>query len=71
MGRSGGFRPKAIRRTGSGGKMGVDIAPVELPSLEDYRPPAELREEVLRSMEESYPRSEERALKDYFERITQ
>ena len=69
LGRTGGFRPQAIRRMG-GGRTGQDLSPVELPDAEDYRPPAELREEVLRSMKEKMPKSRERRIRDYFERIT-
>ena len=69
LGRNGGFRPQAIRRRG--GRTGEDLSPVELPDAEDYRPPAELREEVLRSMEEKMPKSRERRIRDYFKRITE
>jgi hypothetical protein len=62
---SGGARPAGAGRTGA------HTGFVELPSAKDYRPPPEMRQEIMKSLEERYPRSYEGVIKDYLKRLSQ
>jgi hypothetical protein len=42
--------------------------PTRLPRAEDFRPPAAYREELLKALDEKYPRRDERLIEDYFKR---
>jgi hypothetical protein len=59
-----------VRRMG-GGRAGANTGYVELPSAKDYRPPPEMRQEIMKSLEERYPRSYEGVIKDYLKRLSQ
>lgn len=54
--------------SGSAGVSGAQSGPVRIPRAEDFRPPKEFREEVLKSMKERYPKTHERVIQDYYER---
>jgi hypothetical protein len=53
---------------GGAGASGSQSGPVRIPRAEDFRPPKEFREEVLKSMKEKYPKTYERIIQDYYER---
>lgn len=53
-----------------GGKIGVLIAPVELPSVKDYRPPKEIREEIIKSLSERYPKDLQRVIEEYYKEVS-
>jgi hypothetical protein len=55
---------------GGGSSTGAGTGPVRLPRAEDYRPPREFREELLKSMKERYPESYERIIQDYYRHWT-
>ncbi|OGS04245.1 MAG: hypothetical protein A3G41_00980 [Elusimicrobia bacterium RIFCSPLOWO2_12_FULL_59_9] len=69
MERSGAGRPRTLRQW-TGGRMGTSVGPVELPSDKEYRPPQEVRQEVMQSLQEKYPKAYEQGIKDYFKQIT-
>ncbi|MBI4056066.1 MAG: hypothetical protein HY399_00775 [Elusimicrobia bacterium] len=54
-----------------GGMRGAQIAPVRLPSPEEYRPSEEMRKEILESLQEKLPKSQEKSIKEYLKRISQ
>jgi len=53
---------------GAGGRSGSRLGAVRIPRAEDYRPPKEFREEVLKSMKEKYPKSYEELIRKYYEK---
>ncbi len=59
------------RRNQPGGTSGMRHAAVRIPGASEYVPPKEFREEILESLKEKYPASEEGLIKDYFKRLTQ
>ena len=59
------------RRDGKNGSSGFRRGVVKIPGAQDYLPPKEFREEILESLKEKYPKSEESLIKDYFKRLTQ
>lgn len=61
-------RPVARR---AGGRTGTNISPVKLPEAADYRPPAEIRKEVMESLQERYPKSQEKTITDYLKRLSE
>ena len=63
----GGSRP--IRRKG-GGRMGGITGDVKFPRADEFRPPTEFRQEILDSMNESYPKEEEGPVQNYFRHWT-
>lgn len=52
-----------------GGKIGVLTAPVELPSANEYRPPKEIREEIIKSLSEKYPEELRYAIEQYYKEV--
>ncbi len=59
----------ARRRGGARETDGTEYVP--LPTAKDYRPPAQLREELERSLREERPSAYEGLIKEYFKRIAQ
>ncbi len=53
-----------------GGSQGFRNGVVKIPGADDYLPPKEFREEILDSLKEKFPKSEENLIKDYFKRLT-
>jgi hypothetical protein len=62
--------PGSEQQEMTGGRMGVKTGVVKIPSAEDYLPPRQFREELLESLKERYPKSEEEAIKDYYKRLS-
>ncbi len=58
-------------RNQPGGQKGSRTGTVRIPGAEDYLPPKEFREEILESLKEKYPQSQEETIKQYFKKITQ
>ena len=58
-------------RNSPGGRSGFRRGIVRIPGPEEYTPPKEFREEIMESLKEKYPKSEENVIKDYFKRLTQ
>lgn len=58
----------SIQPLGAQGASGARSGPVRLPKPEDFRPPREFREELLKSMKEKYPKSHEGTIQDYYDR---
>jgi len=63
---SSGAGPAALTLQRVGGPSGSAAGTVRLPRADDFRPPAEFREELSESMKERYPHSYERLIQDYF-----
>lgn len=61
----------SIQPMPGGGVSGARVAPVRLPRADEYKPPKEFREELLRSLREKYPKAYERAIKDYYEHFAE
>jgi len=57
----------SIRVLSGSGAAGARLEPVRIPRAEDYRPPREFREELLKSMREKYPEIYEDIVQDYYE----
>ena len=53
------------------GQRGFRSGAVRIPRADEYIPPREFREEILESLKEKYPKSEENIIKDYYKRIVQ
>src|SRR3989338_6762698 len=53
------------------GQRGFMSGAVRIPRADEYIPPREFREEILESLKEKYPKSEENIIKDYYKRIVQ
>lgn len=53
----------------SAGKFGILEGRVLLPSVKDYEPPKELREEIIKSLSEKYPKELENVLQKYYQEI--
>ncbi|MBI5574258.1 MAG: DUF4175 family protein [Elusimicrobia bacterium] len=66
MGTSGQIR---MRGDGMGGHMGFRTGFVKIPSKDDYKPPKEFREEIIKSLRQKYPKKYETIIKDYFKRL--
>jgi len=66
MGTSGQIR---MRGNGAGGYTGFRTGFVKLPSKDDYKPPKEFREEIIKSLRQKYPQKYETIIKDYFKRL--
>lgn len=64
-------RPGSARPGGGAGAFGARTGFVPLPSSSDYQPPRELREELLKSLQESRPPAYDPVIKEYFKRISQ
>jgi hypothetical protein len=71
LGRGGAGRPMAgsIQPMPGGSGAGARAASVRLPKADEYKPPREFREELLRSLREKYPKAYERTIKEYYERF--
>ena len=54
-----------------GGNSGVYEGPVRLPSVDEYQPPKELRQELEESMKEKRPALYDSLIKSYFRRISE
>ena len=48
--------------------FGSNTGPTRLPRVEDYRPPKEFREDLLRALEEKYPSRDRGLIEEYFKR---
>jgi hypothetical protein len=57
--------------TGNAGEQGVRRGAVKIPRAEDYLPPRQFREEILESLKERYPKSQESVIKDYYKKLTE
>lgn len=66
MGTSGQIR---MRGNGAGGHTGFRTGFVKIPSKDDYKPPKEFREEIIKSLRQKYPQKYETIIKDYFKRL--
>ncbi|MDO8735368.1 MAG: DUF4175 family protein [Elusimicrobiota bacterium] len=66
MGTSGQIR---MRGNGAGGYTGFRTGFVKIPSKDDYKPPKEFREEIIKSLRQKYPQKYETIIKDYFKRL--
>ncbi len=58
-------------RNEAGGRSGFRNGIVEIPGAQDYLPPREFREELLESLKEKYPKSQESVIKDYYKKLSQ
>ena len=61
-GRAGRLLPEAFPCLSAGARRG----PTRLPRAEDFRPPKEYREELLKALDEKYPSRDEGLIEDYF-----
>ncbi|MCS7151370.1 MAG: hypothetical protein NZ928_03165 [Endomicrobia bacterium] len=52
-----------------GGKIGVLIGNITLPSAKDYRPPKEIREEIIKSLSEKYPDELKHIIDKYYKEV--
>jgi len=66
-GMSGGM-PR-IRASGTGGYTGFRSGFVKIPSADEYKPPKELRETIIESLQQKYPQKYDTIIKDYFKRL--
>jgi len=66
MGTSGQIR---MSGNGGGGYTGFRTGFVKIPSKDDYKPPKEFREEIIKSLRQKYPQKYETIIKDYFKRL--
>ncbi|MBU0952476.1 MAG: DUF4175 family protein [Elusimicrobia bacterium] len=55
----------------SGGNAGVKSGAVELPDINDYLPPKEYREELIKALKEKYPQTYEQVIKQYYKKLTE
>lgn len=69
-GGSSGSGPRVIVRPGGTGGRGVQTGKVRLPTMNDYKPPREFREELLDSLKEKYPKAYEEIIHKYYKRLT-
>ena len=60
-----------MSRGGQTGSRGTASGKVRLPKAEDYKPPKEFREELLRSLKEKYPDIYEDIIHKYFKRLSE
>ncbi|MFH1540365.1 MAG: hypothetical protein ABID79_00690 [Elusimicrobiota bacterium] len=60
-----------MRGNDSGGSTGFRGRFVKIPSKDDYRPPKEFREEIIKSLRQKYPQKYEMLIKDYFKRLVE
>jgi len=58
-------------RQGPGGQMGARTGRVELPGVEEYVPPKEFREELLKALKEKYPEKYSEIIKKYYKKLTE
>src|SRR5262249_44493922 len=65
----------AMRRPSPGGPAqagsGADLRGVRLPSASDYQPPQEIRRQVIESLQERMPSSQQPAIKDYLKKVSE
>ena len=54
---------------GHEGELGVDRGDVNIPGKEQYKVPAEYREEILKAMKDPSPKKYKELIKDYYERL--
>lgn len=59
------------RRAQSGGNIGFRTGVVKIPGADEYLPSREFREEILDSLKERYPKSEEGVIKNYYKKLSQ
>ena len=62
---------QAVTRTKGAGREGIQKGKVRLPTMTDYRPPKEFREDLLEAMKENYPKIYEEIIHDYYKRLAQ
>ena len=68
----GGRSPKRVLSRGRNqGAMGTQTDNVRLPRAEDYKPPKEFREELLKSLKEKYPKIYEDIIHKYYKRLAE
>ncbi|MFH1379038.1 MAG: DUF4175 family protein [bacterium] len=53
-----------------GGVMGAFNGQVHIPASEEYTPPQEFREEIMKSLKENYPPIYEPVIKEYFKKLS-
>ncbi|MCB4755641.1 MAG: DUF4175 family protein [Elusimicrobia bacterium] len=70
-GGGGGSGAKVLLRGTAMGSRGAQNAPVKLPTIKDYRPPKEFREELLEALKEKYPKTYEEIIHKYFKRLSE
>ncbi len=63
--------PMIMPRNSGNGQSGIKNGEVKIPRADDYLPPKEFREEILKSLQERYPKSEESVIKDYYRRLAE
>ena len=63
--------PVRSRSSSSGGVMGVKSGEVKLPDVNDYLPPSEFREELIKGLKEKYPQAYDQQIKQYYKKLTQ
>ena len=73
MSRAGqGMSSSGRRMSQSGGARETpDGGGVKLPSAQDYLPPADVRREALRSLQEKFPRERDGLIRDYMRKLSQ
>jgi hypothetical protein len=71
---SGGFAQGQTlipMRGGRDGFRGARHGTVPIPRADEFLPPRQFREEILESLQERYPKSEEDSIKGYYKRLSQ
>lgn len=58
-----------VQSKGTAGIYGVKIQKVELPSIDDYKVPPELRQEILKALLEKYPQEYEKIIQKYYRKL--
>jgi hypothetical protein len=66
----GNGRARIMMRGGQR-SSGLDVNKVRLPRADDYRPPKEIREEILNALKEKYPKTYESIIHKYFKRLAE
>ncbi|MFN3966832.1 MAG: DUF4175 family protein, partial [Endomicrobiia bacterium] len=66
-----GFLQSAKESDSSGGIFGVRLGHVKLPDINEYLPPKEFREELLKSLKEKYPENYQEIIKQYYKKLTE
>jgi len=66
-----GFLQSSRESGSAGGIFGVRLGHVKLPDINDYFPPKEFREELLKSLKEKYPESYQQIIKQYYKKLTE
>jgi hypothetical protein len=62
-------RPVQVRS--GGGVSGIQVAPVQLPGANEYKPPRVFRQEIIEALKEKYPQKYEKIIKEYYRKLTE